>query len=204
MIPVPLNYKCSKDTKTGLELVRGCLVQILSHYLENQVKSNPAVPVPMKKREKTTTEQHNLTWMASWLSKLRATLANKKKERSLLYHLLRASVIQTRWLPSFVTLKSYWHTKFIECHWLLPSFTSVLRRPSSFFFLLVLAAPSCCHLCCRLRNFNATLFLQLFSHVISLHLWRIQIVPFKVRYCQQARASFGKKKITELGRSVLC
>ena len=33
---IPLNYKCSKDAKTGLGLVRGCLVQILSHYLEKQ------------------------------------------------------------------------------------------------------------------------------------------------------------------------
>ena len=30
-------YKCSKDAKTGLGLVRGCLVQILLHYLESQV-----------------------------------------------------------------------------------------------------------------------------------------------------------------------
>ena len=34
---IPLNYKCSKDAKTGLGLVRECLVQILSHYLESQV-----------------------------------------------------------------------------------------------------------------------------------------------------------------------
>jgi len=32
-----LNYKCSKDAKTGLGLVRECLVQILSQYLETQV-----------------------------------------------------------------------------------------------------------------------------------------------------------------------
>ena len=34
---IPLNYKCSKDAKTGLGLVRECLVQILSHYLETKV-----------------------------------------------------------------------------------------------------------------------------------------------------------------------
>ena len=45
---ISLNYKCSKDTKTGLGLVRGCLVQILSQYLESQVPrwaGNPAVYV---------------------------------------------------------------------------------------------------------------------------------------------------------------
>ena len=34
---ISLNYKCSKDAKTGLGLVRECLVQILLHYLESQV-----------------------------------------------------------------------------------------------------------------------------------------------------------------------
>ena len=36
-VMISLNYKCSKDAKTGLGLVRGCLVQILSQYLETQV-----------------------------------------------------------------------------------------------------------------------------------------------------------------------
>lgn len=34
---ISLNYKCSKDAKTGLGLVRECLVQILSQYLETQL-----------------------------------------------------------------------------------------------------------------------------------------------------------------------
>ena len=38
-----LNYKYSKDAKTGLELFRECLVQILSHYLESHHLGNPAV-----------------------------------------------------------------------------------------------------------------------------------------------------------------
>ena len=32
-----IELHCSKDAKTGLGLVRECLVQILSHYLESQV-----------------------------------------------------------------------------------------------------------------------------------------------------------------------
>jgi hypothetical protein len=43
-VMISLNYKCSKDAKTGLGLVRGCLVQILSQYLETQVGGqSPAV-----------------------------------------------------------------------------------------------------------------------------------------------------------------
>ena len=37
LLVISLNYKCSKDAKTGLVLVRMCLVQFLSHYLEIQV-----------------------------------------------------------------------------------------------------------------------------------------------------------------------
>ena len=34
---IPLNYKCSKDAKTGLGLVRECLVQILEGGIESQL-----------------------------------------------------------------------------------------------------------------------------------------------------------------------
>ena len=34
---IPLNYKCYKDAKTGLGLVRECLVQILEGGIESQL-----------------------------------------------------------------------------------------------------------------------------------------------------------------------
>ena len=49
-----LNYKCSKDAKTGLGLVRECLVQILERGIESQLHGQSSCTVSPSQAETKT------------------------------------------------------------------------------------------------------------------------------------------------------
>ena len=66
-VMISLNYKCSKDAKTGLGLVRECLVQILLHYLESQVDGQSS--------SSTSTNTRALLYQEPFVSSLNSTEA---------------------------------------------------------------------------------------------------------------------------------